>query len=129
MAVIHGGKMIVYLGGVAIAGAKSCDITTQADTIEKSSSTQGTAKEYLAGRTGWKITSSFLVIDNNAKTMLQKKGTSVVVTVQTTGVSDSTLYGNAIVTSCHVTATKGNLSNGSIELLGNGELQNSVPGA
>lgn len=127
MAVIHGGKTIVYLGGVAIAGAKSCEVRTSCDVIEKASSTQANAKEYIPGRTSWKVTCSFLVVGNSAKTYLQKKGTVVTLLIETDGVNDSTMSGQAIVTGASFSAPKGSLSSGSIEFLGTGELSNSAP--
>lgn len=104
----------------AIASCKNCDISKTADTIEVSSATSGTAKEYIPGRTGWKITCDYLVADT-AKPLdgLLLVGTMVELKV-TVGSESKT--GSAIVTSCDVRGQTGSLMTGSFSFQGSGEL-------
>ena len=64
MAVI--GKNVVIYSGTSgttpvIAGAKSCSISGSAGVIEKSSATQQTAKEFIAGRLEYDVSLDHLV--------------------------------------------------------------------
>lgn len=47
--------------GVAIAGAKSCELNVQCDAIEKASQTSGRWREFLPGRLEWSLTTGHLV--------------------------------------------------------------------
>ena len=59
--------------GVAIAGAKSCELNVQCDTIEKASQTSGRWREFLPGRLEWSLTTGHLVPVN---TLMNHKITS-----------------------------------------------------
>lgn len=64
---LHGRNLIIKANGAVIAGAKSCTINIKADTIETSSPQQGQWKEYIAGRKGWSVDTSFLLPYNNGE--------------------------------------------------------------
>jgi len=118
--IIHGRDLIVKLGGVAIAGARSCELNVSGEAIETSSATQGSWRTYIPGRKGWNVTANHLVtaVTSNAA----KVGTVVTLTF---GKRDSSevLTGQAIVTGWRCTATLGNLSQGVFSFQGSGPLE------
>ena len=59
--ILHGRNLIVKADGVAIAAARSCDITIAVDDIETSSPTDGQWKTSMLGRKSWKVTTNHLV--------------------------------------------------------------------
>ena len=119
--IIHGNNVILASAttGVAFGAAKSCELDVQADTMETSTPSNGEWKTYLVGRKSWNMSLSHLVegVKTNAMTVGQ------VITVQF-GIrgSDSVLQGTAIVENWKVTATRGNLAQGSFKLKGSGPL-------
>lgn len=58
---LHGRNLIIKIDGTAIAGARSCDITRQCDTIEVSSPLSGKDRSFIPGRTDWQVSTSHLV--------------------------------------------------------------------
>lgn len=125
---IKGNDIIVQMDGVNIAACKSCEIQETCDAIEVASPASGTAKEYIPGRTGWRITVGFLVApDTNAFKSKMKAGATCVikigkVTSGTRTLSADKLQGNAIITEAKLSASRGKLCQGSWTFLGNGEL-------
>ena len=69
MGVILGRNVFIYSGGSGtspvIAAAKSCTINIKYDLIEKASSSQQNAKEYVYGRYEWDLTVDHLVVSAN----------------------------------------------------------------
>ena len=65
MAAVLGKNIFIYSGNSGttpiIASAKSCSISMKCDLIEKASSTQGTSKEYIAGRDEWDVSLDHLI--------------------------------------------------------------------
>ena len=118
--VIHGRDLIVKVDGVAIAGARSCELNISGEVIETSSPTQGRWHTYIPGRKGWSVTANHLVtaVTSNAA----KVGTVVTLTF---GKRDSSevMTGQAIVTGWRCTATLGNLSQGIFSFQGSGPLE------
>ena len=117
--IIHGKNLILKVNGVAVAGARSCELTVQAEEIEVSSASQGRWREFIAGRKEWTMSCSQLVseIENNADMVGQTVSVSFVVK----GTSDY-LNGVAIVTQWTCTGTIGNLSQGSFRFRGTGDI-------
>lgn len=111
------------LNGTAIANTRirSNDIQTQADTIEKASSSQQQWKEFIAGRKEWSLTVSYLVMVSSQVSQLLYAGQTFGITMKQG--STSLLTGTAIMTSVRQTATIGNLCQGSFSLKGTGALQ------
>jgi len=118
--IIHGRDLIVKQGGVAIAGARSCELNVSGEAIETSSPTRGRWRTYIPGRKGWSVTANHLVtaVASNAA----KVGTVVTLTF---GKRDSSevMTGQAIVTGWRCTATLGNLSQGVFSFQGSGPLE------
>ena len=59
--ILHGRNLIIKANGVAIAAARSCDITSAVDDIETSSATDGQWKTSMLGRKSWKVNTNHLV--------------------------------------------------------------------
>lgn len=64
--VLHGRNLIVSVGGVAVAAAKSCVIEVKAKEIAVNGPDTGAWDEYRSGRKGWKVRTSMLVATNAA---------------------------------------------------------------
>lgn len=124
---IHGNNILIYEGATptVIAASKSCDIDYSADTIEVSSPPElatddGTHHMYIVGRRGWKVSMSYLV--TNFTSGLLRVGNTYTLTIgQRTDTTDR-LTGAAICTQCKITATRGNLVQGSFQFQGTGAL-------
>ena len=69
MSVILGRNVFIYSGASGtdpvIAAAKNCTINIKYDLIEKASSSQQNAKEYIYGRYEWDLTVDHLVVSTN----------------------------------------------------------------
>lgn len=122
-----GKDIIVVLsqGGTALASTaiKSQDIQTEADVIEKASSSQQSWREYIAGRKGWSVTLSYLVLTSDKILDLLKVGQTFSVTMKETNDNTNKVTGNAILKAVKQTASVGNLAQGSWQLQGTGALE------
>jgi len=107
-----------------IAGTRSNEIQTSIDTIEISSPTSGIWKEHITGRKEWSFTTGFLLLTSNqAKDLLNIGQSFVVQILSREGTTVGTLLqGTATLKSCKITASIGNLCQGSFQFEGNGEL-------
>ena len=105
---------------VAVAAAKSCAISGDAEAKEISSPDSTQARSYIAGRTGWKVTINYLV--SNVLDML-KRGNTYTLNILNSG-GNTGLTGSAILITCDIQATTGNLAQGTFVFLGTGELSN-----
>ena len=119
---IYGKNIIISLGSpaTAIAASKSCTIIRQSDTQETSDPTSARARTYLAGRTGWTVTVSGLLLV--MKDNLLRVGNSYTLTMGVSGSSTDKMTGTAICTECQITGTVGNLAQCSLKFLGSGSL-------
>lgn len=120
---MNGNNIIIKLNGTAIAATKSNEWETQCETIEVSSPTQGAWRDYIAGRKEWSVTTGFLVL---AEADIQKClniGTTYTLTFcDNNGSGTARLRGTAILQTCKITATRGNICNGSFKFTGCGAL-------
>lgn len=107
-----------------IAATKSNEWNTDAETIEVSSPTQGAWRAYIAGRKEWSVTTSFLV---KAVTDIRKclnVGTKYALCFcENKAGYPVTLQGQAILQSSRITATRGNVTQGSFQFVGCSELE------
>ena len=119
MGIIHGKDIkILNSGGTAlIACAKSCTIRRHSDAIETASESDATSKHYIAGRKEWSIDLQYFVSTDG---VTLEEGTMY--NIQVSIGSGVTWEGQALCTDCQIDATVGNLSQGSIKLLGSGTL-------
>lgn len=118
---INGNNILIYVGGSLVAGTRSNEIQVNREVMEIASPSSGDFREYLSGRKDWSLNISWLVPNAaNLQQLLLSAGT---VTVRIIGRGESLgLTGSAIVTSCKMTFTRGNLAQGSLQLRGSGAL-------
>lgn len=110
---------------VIIAGTRSNEFQTDVDLQEVSSPNTGTWKEFLPQRKEWNVTTNFLVTsDASLLSLLEtsKYLTLSFVSRSPGGTVTEMLTGEAWVKSCKITATLGNLAQGSFQFVGNGPL-------
>lgn len=119
------GKDLLIMGSSGttpiVAGARSCEINKEREMIETASPTSGTSRTFRPGRTGWSITIGTLVTAPGTDLSQVDDGTAVTVKVKVRGGS-VLLTGSAYFQRCVVTATIGNLVQGSFVLQGTGPL-------
>ena len=118
---INGNNILIYIDGAAVAGTKSNEVQSNRELIEIASPTSGEWREFITGRKDWGFTISWLVSSHqDIEQLLLNAGT---VTVRIIGRGQETgLTGSAIVQSCKMTFTRGNLAQGSLQLKGSGPL-------
>ena len=123
MAVVLGKNIFIYSGSSGtspiIAAAKSCSISSKCDLLEKASSTQGTSKEYIAGRDEWDISLDHLVTSGAPFEGLLKVRQTYTISVVIAGVRK---YGTAICQQADIQGAVGSLGRGSVRFKGSGVL-------
>ena len=118
---INGNNILIYINGAAVAGTKSNEVQSNRELIEIASPTSGEWREFITGRKDWGFTVSWLV--SSHQDIEQLLLDAEVVTVRILGRGQSLgLTGRAIVQSCKMTFTRGNLAQGSLQLKGSGPL-------
>ena len=112
MAVL-GNNIIVYMNGQAIAGTKSDEIqVTDQDWVHQ-----------IAGRKSWSLNVGWLVLANLDVRKVLLAGSAVTIKIKGRGASDASgVTGAAILKTVKITATRGNLAQGSFAFTGNGPL-------
>ena len=111
---INGNNILVYKGGTAIAGVKTDEIQVGCETIEISSPTTGEWRQYIAGRKEWSINVAYLVLATSGVRDVLNVGTTYTLAFKERGAADSAgVSGSAILTTCKISATRGNLVTGS----------------
>ena len=122
---LHGRDLILSINGVAVAGAKSCEVSVSSGSTEVSSPTDGQWRHYIADRKEWSVTCGVLFVDDSQTHPLTDPkamvGTEVTLRTAMRDGSDY-LQGSAIVTAWRVTGTVGNLMQGTFSFRGNGSL-------
>ena len=123
MAVVLGKNIFIYEGSSGttpiIAAAKSCTISSHCDLIEKASSTQGTSKEFIAGRDEWEVSIDHLVSPGTPFEGLLKAGGTYTLSIVINGVRKT---GTAICQQADIRGSVGSLGTGSIKFKGSGSL-------
>ena len=121
--IIHGDNIIFNTSTSAIFGAKSGTLDVQADTIEIASPTQGSWREFIAGRKEWSLSVNHLVgIDatqSGIPSAIQMVGQSFTIYI-TLRDTNERISCTGICTSWKLTATKGNLAQGGFTFKGTG---------
>ena len=132
---LNGNIIIVQLNGKTIAGTKTTEIQVDSELIEIASATQGTYREYLTGRKQWQVTVNYLLMYATYQQMFTYPNASMTDALL---VGNSytlkfknhanyfdmpiTLKGTAILRTCKITATRGNLIQGTFVFVGTGAL-------
>lgn len=80
--ILHGENVILKADGVAIAAAKSCEVTINVDTDEIASSTDGKWKRYMVGRKSWHASASQLVTTVIGNTQMAGKSVALEMSVK-----------------------------------------------
>jgi predicted secreted protein len=120
---INGNNVLIYRNGTAIAGTISNEIQTGAELIEISSPTSGQWKKYITGRKSWSVNVSYLILANNGVRDLLNVGTSYTLKIRGRNATDATgVVGTGILKSCKITATRGNIVQGSFTFQGTSSL-------
>lgn len=124
---MNGNEIIILVNGVAIWGTKSDEIQVGCETIPISSPSDGAWTAAIAGRKSWAITVGFLLSGTpQMYSSVDMVGTNVIMRIKyRTGTV--WLEGMAICTTFKVTATKGNLVQGSFAFQGTGPLEMVEP--
>lgn len=104
-----------------IAATKSNEMQTDCETIEISSPSVGDWRTYMAGRKSWSVQVSFLVTAASNIRQLLNVGTSYTIVMRDRN-NTSSVSGSAIMTTCKISATRGNLVTGSFVFKGTGAL-------
>lgn len=126
----QGNNILVYMNNTAIAATRSDEIQTDCGMIPIASPDTGEWETYLAGRKSWTISKGWLVVstayeaDDLEKLLLV--GTSVTIRIVGRGKTYG-LTGTALVKSCTVRGTRGNLASGSFSFQGSGPLTKETP--
>ena len=123
MSVILGRNVFIYSGASSttpvIAAAKSCTINIKYDLIEKASSTQQNAKEYIYGRYEWDLTVGHLVVSNNEFQGINLAGGArLLISVVINGVRKK---GYVLCPQAGLSAPVSGLATGSVTFKGDGE--------
>jgi predicted secreted protein len=122
MAVL-GNNIIVFMNGTAIAGTKSDEIQVESDTIDVASETDQDWVHRIAGRKSWSLNVGWLVLANQDVRKVLLTGSVVTIKIKGRGESDASgVTGAAILKTVKITATHGNLAQGSFAFVGNGPL-------
>ena len=131
---LNGNIIIVQLNGHTIAGTKSHEIQVDSELIEIASATQGQFREYLTGRKQWQVTVNYLLMSATFQSLPSYPdayltdplfvGNSYTLKFMNRGVGyqPSGLTGTAILRTCKITATRGNLIQGTFTFVGTGQL-------
>lgn len=122
MGVILGNKVLIYSGATGttpvVAAAKNCSINIKYDMIEKASSTQSTAKEFITGRYEWELTVDHLVVSGSEYQGITLAGQRVLISVVINNVRKK---GYVIVPQAGISAPVNGLATGSVTFKGDGE--------
>lgn len=132
---LNGNIILVQLDGHTIAGTKTTEIQVDSELIEIASATQGAYREYITGRKQWQVTVNYLLIyatfqhtftyPNASMTDALLVGNSYTLKFKNRASyydQPITLKGTAILRTCKITATRGNLIQGTFTFVGNGAL-------
>ena len=120
---VNGLDVYIILNGYMISGGKSSDIQLSAELIEKSSPTSGIFNEFVRGRKQWSVTVNYLLLyESSVRSMLNVGTEFQIVFRGRHSTAEEGVSGNAIMTTCKITSTIGNLVQGSFQFTGNGPL-------
>ena len=132
---LNGNIILVQLDGHTIAGTKTTEIQVDSELIEIASATQGAYREFIVGRKQWQVTVNYLLMYATYQTMFTYPNASMTdallvgnsYTLKFKNRANHfdqpiTLKGTAILRTCKITATRGNLIQGTFTFVGNGAL-------
>ena len=115
---MNGNNIIVLMDGVAIAAAKSCDVSMDVDTKEISTPASSQDKIFIASRHGWSVSVSVLV--TQLEGMLLEVGETYTLTFAIDGTT--VMSGEAFVNEVEIEAQRGNIIQGGFSFRGTSSL-------
>ena len=121
--ILFGRDIKIYQDGVAIAAAKSCEISMSVDTHEVATLSDVDWRRYKAERSEWTVSVSTLVTEFYTRFNLGQKVTLTMAVCDTNGMTDDWLIGTAWLQKSEISAQLGNLVQGSFAFQGIGVLQ------
>lgn len=109
---------------VPFACTRSHEIGVDADELEVSGPRSSKWREFLAGREDWTVRFGYLVLANSQLKDALKVGNTYRVCLKERGTDNSAgLEGEGFIRSCVITATDGNIVQGSFSIRGSGPLE------
>ena len=117
----NGNNVLIYVDGSLVAGTRSDEVQSGCETIEIANPSSGDWRQFIVGRKEWSISQSWLLPAASDLGRLLQVGTTVTIRILGRGAAKG-LTGQAIVKTCKVTNTRGNISNGSFSFQGTGAL-------
>lgn len=117
----NGNNILIYVNGAMVAGTRSDEVQSGCDTIEIANPTSGDWRQFITGRKEWSVNTSWLLPAASDLGRLLQVGTTVTIRILGRGAAKG-LIGTAIVKTCKITNTRGNISNGSFAFQGTGAL-------
>jgi predicted secreted protein len=117
----NGNNILIYVNGAMVAGTRSDEVQSGCDTIEIANPTSGDWRQFITGRKEWSVNTSWLLPAASDLGRLLQVGTTVTIRILGRGAANG-LTGTAIVKTCKITNTRGNISNGSFAFQGTGAL-------
>lgn len=123
----NGKNLLIYLDGSVIGGTqlsaeRSNETNVNCEAIETASPSQGDWRTFIAGRKEWSVTVNWLVPAVANITELLKVGNTYTLT-ERDGSGNILLTGSALCVTCRITATLGNLIQGSFSFKGTGPME------
>ena len=117
----NGNNVLIYVDGSLVAGTRSDEVQSGCETIEIANPSSGDWRQFIVGRKEWSISQSWLLPAASDLGRLLQVGTTVTIRILGRGAAKG-LTGQAIVKTCKITNTRGNISNGSFAFQGTGAL-------
>ena len=117
----NGNNVLIYVDGSLVAGTRSDEVQSGCETIEIANPSSGDWRQFIVGRKEWSISQSWLLPAASDLGRLLQVGTTVTIRLLGRGAAKG-LTGQAILKTCKVTNTRGNISNGSFQFHGTGAL-------
>jgi hypothetical protein len=109
-----------------IAGGRTDEIQTDCDIIKVSSPNDGEWEHSIAGRKSWSISVGWLMVNGGDNNNLLRVGETYEISfAPQSGTTGFGVTGYAILKTCRITATLGNLIQGSFQFVGVGALDAS----
>ena len=122
---MNGNNIIITKNGTAIAATKSHEIQSGCQTIPISSATDSDWEHVIAGRKSWSVNVNFLVLAASQLDSVLEVGDTVTLVISDRNATKS-ISGSAIVVTCRETFTRGNIAQGTFQLLGTGPLSSGM---
>ena len=123
---MNGNNIFISLTGSAVpfAATRSNEIQSECEMIEISSPNISNWRQYISGRKEWSFTVNWLVGNNSGVDQLLNVGTqyNIAIYKRVGNTNTKVLQGTALLKTCKINATRGNIASGSFQFVGNSAL-------